>query len=280
MIPKRILAVHDISGIGKCSLTAALPILSALGHETAALPTAVLSTHTGDIEGVIYHDLTSEFPKIIRHWSELGLRFDAIYTGFMSSSEQICALIDNLHLLRGTGTLVFVDPVIGDHGVMYKTYTGEMVSAMKRLVEHAGIITPNRTEAAILTGEEYKRGIRPISEIRDTCRKLSQLGPKQVIISDIELDGGKIGAAAYDSETGAFDIRAREKIPGVWYGTGDIFASVLLGALLQGSGISDALRLAMDFVYQAIEETHINGTDPRFGVAFERNLGMLTEFNR
>ena len=279
MIPKRILAVHDISGIGKCSLTAALPILSAFGHEVAALPTAVLSTHTGDIDGVVYHDLTRELPRIIRHWSDLELRFDAIYTGFMSSSEQIDTLIESLPLVCGADTLLFVDPVIGDNGAIYKTYTAEMVRSMRRLVERADIITPNRTEAAILTGGEYRRGVLSESEVCDTCRALSRLGPSTVVISDVETTPGKTGAAAYSADTGAFSVRERERVPGIWYGTGDIFASVILGALAHGADIADALRLAVDFVYMAIEDTHRNGTDPRFGVAFEQNLRMLTEFN-
>ncbi|MDR2505356.1 MAG: pyridoxamine kinase [Oscillospiraceae bacterium] len=279
MIPRRVLAIHDLSGVGKCSLTTALPILSCMGHEVAALPTAVLSTHTGGIDGYTYRDLTCDMRRIIEHWLALGLSFDAIYSGFMSSAEQMEILTDSIPKLKGEHTLILVDPVMGDGGAIYKTYTPAMVSAMKKLVTLADIITPNRTEAAILTGAKYDTDFSSAEDILAVCRALSDMGPRYVIISDVNARENQIGAAVYSRETHMFDITAREYIEGTWHGTGDIFASVLLGGMLNGRNVYDACRAACDFTHAAILQTKLNGTDTRFGIAFEPLLKNLTVHN-
>ena len=275
-IQKRVAAIHDLSGLGKCSLTVALPVLSAMGTEVCALPTAVLSTHTGNIAGFTYRDLTEDLPYIAAHWASLGVRFDAIYTGFASSAEQLGAIRDAIPTLSSPGTLVLVDPVMGDGGELYKTYTPAMVEATRALCRSADIITPNRTEAALLTETQWQPGPLTAQDARDLCLRLSALGPRRVALTGVESNEGCVGAAAWDAEVGEFVIHTAPIVPGIWHGTGDLFASVTLGAMLRGDSLPDAVRLAVKFTHDCIARTRRNGTDPRFGVAFECALGELT----
>ncbi|MDR1263772.1 MAG: pyridoxamine kinase [Oscillospiraceae bacterium] len=277
-IPPHIAAIHDLSGAGKCSLTIALPTLSAMGCEVCALPTAILSTHTGNIPGFTYRDLTEDLPRTAAHWASLGLRFDAIYTGFAASAQQLAAISDAVDMLRGSDTLVLVDPVMGDHGVLYKTYTADMVSAMRRLCAKADIITPNLTEAAMLLNQPYSAEVRTERALSETLESLLSLGPKCALITGIGFDDGQLGVAVSD-RSGSGDLFVkRPAIPGVWYGTGDLFASVFLGAMLAGAPVGESAALAVDTTCSAIERTRRNGTDPRFGVHFEPELGNLYQF--
>jgi pyridoxine kinase len=273
---KRVAAIHDLSGVGKCSLTVALPVLCAMGAEVCALPTAVLSTHTGGISGFTYRDLTDDLPRVVRHWASLGLKFDAVYTGFASSAEQLKAMRDALPSLRSTDTLMFIDPVMGDAGKLYKTYTPEMADATRELCAVADVITPNRTEAALLTRTDLTTGVRPEAEIRALCRKLSDLGQRRVALTGVETSGGRVGAAAWDAGTEEFVIHSAPIVEGAWHGTGDLFASVTLGALMLGRALPEAVGIATAFTHGCIARTKLNGTDPRFGVAFECALGELT----
>ncbi|MDR2657847.1 MAG: pyridoxamine kinase [Oscillospiraceae bacterium] len=277
-IPPRIAAIHDLSGAGKCSLTVALPVLSAMGCEVCALPTAILSTHTGNIPGFTYRDLTDDLPRAAAHWAMLGLRFDAIYTGFAASARQLSAISDAVDILRSPGALVLVDPVMGDHGVLYKTYTADMVSAMRRLCTKADIITPNLTEAAMLLDQPYSAKARTERTLSETLKSLLSLGPKCALITGIEFDDGQLGVAVSDRSVSGDIFVKRPAIPGVWYGTGDLFASVFLGATLAGAPVGDSAALAADTTCSAIERTRRNETDPRFGVHFEAELGNLYQF--
>lgn len=271
----RAMAIHDLSGAGKCSLTVALPILSAMGVETVALPTAVLSTHTGNIVGYTYRDLTDDMMPMARHWQSLGLSFDALYSGWLGSGRQNEIVSDIFDLFAGPGTLRLVDPVMGDHGRLYSTYTHDRVAGMRALCERADVITPNLTEASFLLGRPYRDDIMTGGESRALCEALSALGPARVVITGIASGEGRIGAASWDGTRDVFALHEMARLPGVWFGTGDIFGSVLLGALMAGRHLAGAAALAVDFTQDCIARTYAIGTDPRLGVDFERGLPGL-----
>lgn len=271
----RVMAIHDISGVGKCSLTVALPILSAMGVEVAVMPTAVLSTHTGDIVGYTYRDLTDDMMPIAKHWQSLGLSFDALYSGWLGSAQQNDIVQAVFEMFTRPGTLRFVDPVMGDHGRLYRTYTPDRVRGMVRLCEQADLVTPNLTEARFLLGEAYRDETLDAAQARGLCDRLAALGPRRVVVTGIATRPDAVGSACYDAATGAFDIHEMPKLPGIWHGTGDIFGSVLLGGLLRDMPLPAASALAVDFTQGCIARTHALGTDPRFGVDFERGLPAL-----
>ena len=275
--PSRVMAIHDLSGVGKCSLTVALPILSAMGAEVAAMPTAILSTHTGNILGYTYRDLTDDMLPMARHWRSLGLRFDALYSGWLGSSKQngiVAGIFDDF---SAKGTLRLVDPVMGDHGRLYSTYTPDRVRGMALLCAKADVITPNLTEACFLLGEEYRPGAMSLEGARALCGRLTGLGASNVVVTGISTGPDTIGAAALEAGTGAFSLHEMPKVPGAWHGTGDIFSSVLLGGLLHGCPLCEAAGLAVDFTRGCIARTYATGTDPRLGVDFERGLPGLVE---
>lgn len=271
----RVMAIHDLSGIGKCSLTVALPILSAMGAEVAAMPTAVLSTHTGDITGYTYRDLTEDMLPIAKHWRSLGLTFDALYSGWLGSAQQNDILQAIFSMFAADHPFRLVDPVMGDHGRLYSTYTPDRVKGMIALCKNADLITPNLTEAAFLLGEPYQAEVMSAEEARTLCQRLAALGPRQVVITGIATDDAHVGSASWDEKSNAFGLHEMPRIPGVWHGTGDIFCSVLLGALLKNMTLSSATALAVDFTHGCIARTYAAGTDPRFGVDFEHGLPEL-----
>lgn len=272
---KRVAAIHDISGFGKCSLTVALPILSAAGIETSALPTAVLSTHTGGITGYTYLDTTSEMRPFMNHWKSLDIHFDAIYSGFLGSFEQLDIVGEFFDAFRAKGTLVLVDPVMADNGELYKIFTPAFVQGMKQLCKKADIIVPNLTEAALLLGEEYNPGPYTKEYIAATLKKLSAIGPRQVVLTGVFFDEKDLGAATYDAATGKTDFESVPKIPGYYHGTGDVFASALLGALLNGFSLNEAAGIAVRFTAGSIRRTYEEKTDIRFGVDFEHGFPEL-----
>ena len=272
---KKAAAIHDISGFGKCSLTVALPILSAAGIETSVIPTAVLSTHTGGFTGYTYRDLTEDMLPFERHWKSLGLEFDAIYSGFLGSFRQLQIVSEIISDFKKDGTIVLVDPVMGDNGALYNGFRDDFVGGMAALCGKADIIVPNLTEAAMLLNKEYREGPFETAEIEEIVRGLAGLGPKQVALTGVQLASGEFGTACYDRA--ADEIRyafcTREK--GFFHGTGDIFASVLLAGLLNGKSLADASRLAVDFTSRSIRRTVEAGTDLRNGVSFEAELPFL-----
>jgi len=272
---KKVMAIHDISCVGRCSLTVALPILSAAGIETSILPTAVLSTHTGGFEGFTYRDLTSDIIPITTHWKSLGLEFDALYTGYLGSFEQI-ALVSNLFEEFGNEkNILFVDPVMADNGKLYTSFSKDFPKEMVKLCEKADVILPNMTEATLLLGEKYEEGPYAKSYIETLLKGLVELGPKKIILTGVYLDEQEIGAATYDSETKEVHYIFTSKIPGDYHGTGDIFGSVLLAGLLNERSLHEATKGAVEFVKRAIERTYQEKTQARFGVNFEYGLGEL-----
>ncbi len=269
---KRVAAIHDISGIGKCSLTAAIPIISAAGIETAAMPTAVLSTHTGDIQGFTYRDLTDDLVPFANHWSSLGVEFDGIYSGFLGSIEQVDIVCDFIDRFRTDKTLVVVDPAMADSGKMYKTFDSAFAKEMMLLCKKADIIVPNLTEAAFLLGEEYIEPPYNKEYIENIIKRLLDLGPSMVVLTGVSFKEEEIGCAVSCKDRDDVFYRFSEKYEGIYYGTGDIFASALTGAFMRGKSIFESAEIALEFTCSAIKRTYNAKTDTRLGVNFEQGI--------
>lgn len=273
--PVRVAAVHDISGFGRCSLTVVLPVLAAMGAECCPLPTAFLSAHTAfpKSDRAVFLDMTDQMARTGRHWEELGVEFDAIYSGFLGSEAQIGLLGEFIREFRGARTLVMVDPVMGDWGRPYRTYTPDLCRRMGELAEHADVITPNLTEAAILLSEEYDPAPGE-AKTRAWLERLSRKGTRSVVLTGVQFREGQIGAGCFDRETGEVSFPSARLEPGSFSGTGDLFASVMLGGLLRGERLHAAAARAVDFVQRCAAYTAARGGDLREGVMFE---GLLRE---
>lgn len=272
---KRVAAIHDISCVGRCSLTVALPILSAAGFDTSVLPTAILSTHTGGFEGFTYRDLTEDIQPISNHWQSLNIHFDALYSGFLGSFGQIDLVADLFDTFRSNDTLVMVDPVMADNGVLYSVYSPEMAKGMIKLCAKADIIVPNLTEAAFLLDEEYIGENYSQEYIETTLKKLSSLGSKMVVLSGVTFEKDKLGAAAFNRETGKISYAFNERIDGYFHGTGDVFGSALLSALLNDFPLEEAAQIAVDYTHMCISLTQKAELEKRYGVCFERAIPYL-----
>lgn len=272
----RIAAIHDLSGFGRCSLTIALPILSALGAQCCPLPTAFLSTHTGGFTGFTFLDMTDEMPRAAAHWKSLGLDFQAIYSGFLGSERQIGIVEDFIRDFRQADTLVVVDPVMGDHGQVYQTYTPAMCSGMARLAEEADVITPNLTEAALLLGVPYETLPAGEDGCREIVERLSLNGRRSVALTGASTAPELTGAMCFDAKTGRTEAVQTRRVPREFHGTGDVFASVLTGALVKGASLPDAARQAVEFIRACAERTAAQDLPMREGVDFEPLLGLLT----
>jgi pyridoxine kinase len=272
---KRVLAIHDISCVGRCSLTVALPIISAAGFDTSVLPTAVLSTHTGGFEGFTFRDLTEDIKPISDHWQSLDMKFDALYSGFLGSYEQIDLVADLYNTFRSKDTLVMVDPVMADNGVLYSIYSPEMAKGMAKLCSIADIIVPNLTEAAFILDEKYVGENYSREYIETTLRKLSSLGAKKVVLTGISFDKDKLGAAAYDSDLDKVSYAFNDRIDGYFHGTGDVFGSALLSALLNDFPLEEATQIAVDYTHKCIVLTVHAEQERRYGVCFERAIPYL-----
>jgi pyridoxine kinase len=281
---KKILAIHDLSCVGKCSLTVALPVLSAAGIETDVMPTAVLSTQTGGFTGYTFRDLTEDIPKIAAHWRSIGLRFDAIYTGYLGSYAQLAAVSRLIDEFRGERALVCVDPVMADGGRLYESFRPDFPCGMAKLCAKADLVVPNVTEAAFLLGEPYREGPYGKAYLAGLLHGLAARGPRKVVLTGVWTERAHIGCAVYDGETDKADLVLGDRVEGLYHGTGDVFASALLGALLNGFPLLRAARIGVDFTEGCIRRTHDAGTDPRLGVNFEaglpryiRSLGLETD---
>ena len=271
---KRILAIHDISCVGRCSLTVALPIISAAGLECSLLPTALLSTHTGEFKGYTFLDLSGEMERILDHWATLGLFFDYIYTGYLGSAKQIKTVARAVGMYPDAKLVV--DTVMGDNGRLYAGLGDDFPHMMRELSAMADMITPNATEAALLLGEDYA-GEPALSEDTEglLCR-LSELTAGGTAVLTGLHRGGETGAAAIAGGTvvSAF----APSVAGSFHGTGDVFASALIACLANGRPIDGALDMAVRFTYSAIKETAEEGRPRRFGVRFESVLPMLADY--
>lgn len=272
---KRVAAIHDISCLGKCSLTVALPIISAAGIETSVIPTAILSTHTGGFINYTYRDLTDDILPVVSHWQSLGLTFDAVYTGFLGSFEQIEIVSEIFDRLKTPDCLIIVDPVMADNGRLYSIFGDNFPSGMRHLCKKVDIIVPNITEACLLLNKPYKPGPFNAPYIEDIMHGLAALGPKQVVLTGVSFDDKSLGAACLDAASGMIHYSFSPRIEGFYHGTGDIFASTLVAGLLKGNDLNRSTRIAVDFTVKSIARTKAAGTDVRFGVNFEAGLCEL-----
>ena len=276
-IAPRIAAIQDISGFGRCSLTVVLPVLSAMGSQCCPLLTASLSAHTAfpPSDKATFLDLTGQMEGTTAHWAELGVTFDAIYSGFLGSADQIRIIERFYQQFRGEHTRVLVDPVMGDHGKPYRTCTPDLCAKMRQLADQADCITPNWTEAALLLDEDYAN--RPTEEtgIRNWLERLSLDGKRSVVLTGVSLTEGQIGAGYFDRITGTTGFAMAHQEPAHFPGTGDLFASVLLGALMRGDELPGSVRQAVDFVQRCVACTLEVGTSPLEGVQFEPLLKEL-----
>lgn len=270
---KRIMTIQDISCLGKCSLTVALPILSAMGVECAIVPTAVLSTHTM-FPGFTFRDLTGEMTPIAEHWQKSGFQFDAIYTGYLGSFEQIRLVGEYIDRFQSEDTLVFIDPVMADHGKLYTGFDDIFVGEMAKLCARADIIVPNLTEACFMTGTPYREE-GDTAYIHDLLHKLAELGAKKVVLTGICDEPGRTGVTGMDSATGEIFTCVHDKVDAAYHGTGDIFSSTAVGALMRGRTLPEALALAGEFTKECIRVTVENGKKEWYGVDFEQVLPEL-----
>jgi len=269
---KRTLSIQDISCFGRCSLTVALPVLSAMGIETAILPTAILSTHTGEFKGYTFCDLTSEIPPITAHWKKEGITFDSIGTGYLGSDEQINTVSDIIDSF-GKDALIFVDPVMGDHGRLYAGFADDFPAKMARLCAKADIIVPNLTEAALLLGEAYVSSGYDEAYIHGVLRRLTdKLGCPVAVLTGVVYEPTRQGAVAYDARNDRFYEYFGENIPATFHGTGDVFSSSLCGALTLGTELTEAIAVAVDFTLDAIRYTLPEKDTYWYGVNFESAL--------
>ncbi len=271
----RVAAIHDLSGFGRSSLTTVIPVLSAMGVQASPLPTALLSTQTSGFGDYFFMDLTDEMIKIVSHWKKLEIKFDAVYSGFLGSSRQVDIVSEFTESFRHEGQIIVVDPVMGDDGKTYGPYGKEMINAMKKLIKKADIITPNFTEACLLLENDYRTEIE-ISLLKEWMMKLSDQGPEKVVFTSVPVsDKSRSFVFAYDRSFNTFWKVSCRYIPAAYPGIGDIFTSVLTGALLQGDSLPIALDRAVQFVSLAIRSTFGYSTPGREGVMFEKVLYSL-----
>ncbi len=272
---KRILTIQDISCLGKCSITVALPVLSAMGVETVILPTAVLSTHTM-FKNFTVKDLSDQLIPITEHWKSEGVTFDAIYTGYLGSAEEIEIA---KRIFREFGTddnVIFVDPVMADNGRLYPAFDESYAAQNATLCGAADVIVPNITEACFMTGTEYREEYDE-AYIKGLLQKLSALGAKLTVVTGVSLSAGKTGVMGYDAKTGEYFTYQNDRVDASYHGTGDIFSSVCVGALMRGVGAREAMKLAADYTADTIRATLQNPKKPWYGVDFEATIPQLVD---
>ncbi|NLP35701.1 MAG: pyridoxamine kinase [Clostridiales bacterium] len=270
---KRILTVQDISCVGKCSLTVALPIISALGVETAIIPTAVLSTHTM-FSDFTFHDLTDEIVPITRHWKNENINFDNIYTGYLGSIEQIALVANLFDDFKTNDNQIIVDPAMADNGKLYPAFDETFAAKMATLCAKADIIIPNITEAAFMTGMEYKESYDE-TYIKEMMQKLAGLGANISILSGVSFEEGTLGVMGYDRENDEYYYYKHKKIDASFHGTGDIFASTIVGAIANGMTWKEAIPIAADYTAHCIQLTLDDKNGRWYGVNFEEGIPYL-----
>lgn len=272
----RVAAIHDLSGFGRTSLTVAIPVLSAMGIQVCPMPTAMLSTHTSGFKGFSFIDLTAEMRRFFDHWKSLNIRFDAIYSGFLGSPDQVAIVAQCIDMFRTPDGFAVVDPVLGDNGELEPTMDMEMVHRMRWLVSKADIITPNFTEAALLLDEPYREHIDQPT-LKDWLRRLTAMGPHVAVVTSVPVEGSRTttSVVAYNRPHDRFWKVDCQYIPAHYPGTGDTFASVLTGSILQGDSLPIAIERAVQFVTMGIRATFGHNSPSREGILLERVLDTL-----
>lgn len=272
---KRIITIQDISCVGKCSLTVALPILSAAGVEAACLPTAVLSTHTA-FPKFTFRDLTDEIQPISDTLHELGIDFDAVYTGYLGSFEQLRLVSDFIDRFKTEKTAVFIDPVMADNGKLYPGFTPEFAAEMEKLCRKADLVLPNLTEASFMLGIPYRENYDE-DYIREVLFRLTEKGARHAALTGIGFSPDEIGVYFYDAEKKSYYSYFNRKLPVSYHGTGDIFASAALGGYMRGLSMEEALTLAVDYTLECMVKTMEDENRRFYGVNFEEAIPMLVE---
>ena len=267
----KVLTIQDISCVGQCSLTVALPILSVCGQETVILPSAVLSTHTGGFKGNTFRDLTEDIPSIVRHWRNEAILFDAIYTGYLGSIKQIAYVSEILSTMGKNKCIKVVDPAMADNGRLYSNFDSSYAEAMCELCKSADIIMPNITEACIMTGVEYKEQYDD-DYINSLIKELKKTGMKTIVITGVSYEKDSTGVII--AENDEISYYRHEKLPKSSHGTGDIFASAFVRAHLYGKNLYDSAKIAANFVLNAMKNTE-GDSSHWYGVKFEKSLPML-----
>lgn len=270
---KRVLTIQDISCLGKCSLTIALPVISALGSETVILPTAVLSTHTM-FKNFTCKDLSDQIEPIAAHWKSEGVAFDAIYTGYLGTVEQIDQIKELFRDFRGENTMIIVDPVMADNGKLYPAFDMDYVKKNAELCGEADIIMPNITEAALMTGMEYREEYDE-AYIKEMLARLNELGAGISVLTGVSLEKWNTGVMGYERRTGAYYVYQNRRIDASYHGTGDLFSSTCVGEIMRGKGWRDAMRIAADYTAHTIEVTLRSPDKPWYGVDFEATIPEL-----
>ena len=273
MAYKKILTIQDISCVGQCSLTVALPILSACGLETCILPSAVLSTHTGGFSGFTFRDLTDDMPSIQAHWQKEGIKFKAIYTGYLGSVKQVAYVKDILNTMGDEGCVRVIDPAMADNGKLYSIFNDEYVAAMRGLCSSADILIPNITEACFLANMEYRESY-DVNYIEKLLCALTELGAKTVVLTGVSYNPDKTGVTVY--ENGKMRYYEHDKVSKGCHGTGDIYASAFTGALMNDKDIFEAAKIAADYTLKCIINTQ-GDNDHWYGAKFETALRDLMD---
>ncbi len=270
---KRLLTIQDISCLGKCSLTVALPLISAMGVETVILPTAVLSTHTM-FKNFTVKDLSDQIVPIKDHWKSENVEFDAIYTGYLGTEEEIDTVKDIFKDFKTENNLIFVDPAMGDNGKLYPAFDEAYAKKNATLCAVADVIVPNITEACFMTNAEYKESYDE-AYVKDLLQRLVELGSKTVILTGVSLSEGKTGIMGFDTVKNEYFSYQNDRVDAAYHGTGDVFSSVAVGALMNDLSFENALKVAADYTADTIRETLKNPRKPWYGVDFEATIPNL-----
>lgn len=274
MATKRVLAIHDMCSFGRCSLTAAIPVISAQGIQVCPFPTALFSNNLtyGDFT---FSDFTPHMKGFMDKWQQLGFSYDAIYSGFLADAGQISIVLDAIKRFAKQDTLIVVDPAMADDGKLYPVFKPDIVTEMRKLISNATVITPNYTEAMLLLDKPYSTDVLTSQHLKETCTALSDLGPSQVVITSVPTSDDEIKVVSYDRATASFDECVTRRIPFSTCGTGDIFTSVLTGSLMNGSSLHQGVQKATNFLSHVIDYTYKSGSDYRQGVQVEPCLKEL-----
>ncbi len=269
----KVAAIQDLASFGRCSLSVIIPILSHMGVQVCPVPTAVFSTHTGGFGKPVFEDLTGMMHGYIEHWKTLDLKFDCIYSGFLSNEKQIDEVLYFFNAFGDReGTLIAVDPVMGDHGQLYKTYNETMQKKMRHLVSRAHVVTPNWTEANFLLDRVYSTDAIKEQDAKEMIKAISDLGPSQVVLKGIPYENGQKINMTYDRAEDSYCMIPYEEVPSSYPGTGDCFASRLIGELLKGESLADSAKSATSFVTYGVKVTYEAKTDTREGILLEQLL--------
>lgn len=278
---KKVLAINDISCVGRCSLTVALPIISAAGLECSILPTAILSTHTGGFDDYTFLDFTEEMQKIASKWKSINRIFDCISTGFLGSKEQVDVVKNIISLFKEENekTIIIIDPAMADNGVLYKVFDESFPLKMKDLCLEGDYIIPNITEACLLTGIRYQESNHDDKYIDSLIKGLLDNGMKSIVLTGVRKNEGKIGAISYNYDTGEKYFYEEDLIPGYFHGTGDVFASVFTSFIAKGKDIKGAMKVAVKITVESIKETiKYDGIDHKYGVCFEEAIPNIVKY--